>query len=98
METPLMAEHLARGAQLGEFSGCILPKFFSDVAEEYRAGRERVAIFDTNWQAILALAGRDRVKYLHAISSNNIKDLAEGRGLLALLRLPFRLMGRRHRL
>jgi folate-binding protein YgfZ len=88
METPLVAEHLARGAQLEEFSGCLLPKFFSDVAEEYRASRDRLAIFDTNWQAIVTLAGRDRVKYLHAISSNNIKDLAEGHGLLALLLTP----------
>jgi len=88
MESPLLAEHLARGAQLEEFSGCLLPKFFSDVAEEYRAAREHLAIFDTNWQAIVTLEGRDRVKYLHAITSNNIKGLAEGNGMLALLLTP----------
>ena len=88
IETPLSAEHLARGARLEEFSGCLLPKAFSDVAEEYRAAREHVAIFDTNSHAIVTLAGRDRVKYLHAITSNNIKALAEGNGMLALLLTP----------
>jgi glycine cleavage system aminomethyltransferase T len=88
METPLSAEHLARGARLEEFSGCLLPASFSEAAEEYRAAREHVALFDTNWHAIVALTGRDRVKYLHAISSNNIKALAEGGGMMALLLTP----------
>jgi folate-binding protein YgfZ len=88
METPLLAEHHARGAQLEEFSGCLLPKSFAGSAEEYRSAREHVAIFDMNWQAIVTLAGRDRVKYLHAISSNNIKELAEGHGMPALLLTP----------
>jgi aminomethyltransferase len=88
METPLLAEHQARGAQLEEFSGCLLPRTFAGATEEYRAAREHVAIFDMNWQAIVTLAGRDRVKYLHAISTNNIKELSEGRGMPALLLTP----------
>jgi tRNA-modifying protein YgfZ len=88
METPLLAEHTAHEAQMEEFGGCLLPKTFSTFAEEYRAARDHVAIFDTNWHAIVTLAGRDRVKYLHAITSNNIKALAEGSGMLALLLTP----------
>lgn len=88
METPLIAEHRAAGAQLAEFEGCVLPQIFSSVDKEYRAARESVALVDTNWQAVLTLAGRDRVKYLHAICSNDIKSLAPGRGTLALLLNP----------
>ncbi len=66
----------------------MLPESFSDLESEYRAARETVALFDTNWHAIVTLAGRDRVKYLHDISSNDIKSLAEGRGTLALLLNP----------
>lgn len=61
---------------------------FSDLGREYRAARESVALLDTNWHAILTLAGRDRVKYLHNVSSNDIKSLPEGRGTLALLLNP----------
>ena len=88
METPLIETHRAAGARLAEYEGCVLPESFSDLEREYRAARESVAIFDTNWRAIITLAGRDRVKYLHNISSNDIKSLAEGRGMLALLLNP----------
>lgn len=88
METPLIEEHRAAGARMEEFAGCILPSAFSDFAQEYRAARESATLFDTNWHAIFALSGRDRVKYLHAISSNNIKDLGEGHGVFALLLNP----------
>ena len=88
METPLIETYRAAGARLAEYEGCVLPESFSDLEREYRAARESVAIFDTNWHAIITLAGRDRVKYLHNISSNDIKSLAEGRGMLALLLNP----------
>jgi aminomethyltransferase len=88
LETPLIEQHRAAGAKLAEFAGCALPDTFSDFSQEYRAAKDNVAIFDTNWHAIFRLTGRDRVRYLHAITSNNIKDLAEGHGVLALLLNP----------
>ncbi|HEX4076345.1 MAG TPA: glycine cleavage T C-terminal barrel domain-containing protein [Candidatus Acidoferrales bacterium] len=88
METPLIETHRAAGARLAEYDGCVLPESFSDLEREYRAARESVALFDANWQAIVTLAGRDRVKYLHNISSNDIKGVAEWRGTLALLLTP----------
>jgi aminomethyltransferase len=88
METPLIEQHRAASARLAEFAGCILPETFSDFGQEYRAGKDSVAIFDTNWHAIFRLTGRDRVRYLHAITSNNIKELGEGYGVLALLLNP----------
>ena len=88
METPLIAEHRAAGAALAELESCVLPQRFSSVDKEYRAASESVALLDTNWHAVLTLGGRDRVKYLHAISSNDIKSLAAGRGTRALLLNP----------
>ncbi len=88
METPLANEHRAAQARLEEYVGCLLPAVFSDFEREYRAAREAVALFDTNWHAVFSLTGRDRAKYLHAITSNNIQALEEGRGTLALLLNP----------
>jgi aminomethyltransferase len=85
IETPLGEQHRAAGAKLVEFGGCALPEVFSDFDKEYHAGKEGVALFDTSWHAVLYLTGRDRVKYLHAITTNNIQALAEGSGTLALL-------------
>ena len=88
METPLIEVHRAAGARLAEFEGCVLPESFSNFEKEYRAAREAVGLFDTNWHVVLALTGRDRVKYLHAITSNNIQALSDGSGTLALLLTP----------
>ena len=87
-ESPLLAAHRAAGARIGEFSGCLLPEGFSDFDTEYKAARESVALFDTNWHLTANFTGRDRVKYLHAITSGNVKGLAVDRGTLALLLNP----------
>jgi folate-binding protein YgfZ len=88
METPLIQEEQSLGARFGEFNGCRLPELFAGFEAEYRAARERVAIFDTNWHAVVELAGPDRVRYLNAIVSNDVKTLGEGLGTLALLLNP----------
>jgi folate-binding protein YgfZ len=88
METPLINEHRAANTRLGEFAGCILPEGFSDFQTEYRAARESVAFFDTNWHAVITLGAKDRVRYLNAIVTSNIQSLADGRGILSLLLNP----------
>ena len=88
METPLIQEEQSLGARFGEFNGCRLPELFAGFEAEYRAARERVALFDTNWHAVVELTGPDRVRYLNAIVSNDVKSLGEGFGTLALLLNP----------
>src|SRR5580704_2337168 len=88
MDTPLLNEHKLVGATLASFHGCVLPETFTAFAEEHRAAREAVGIFDTNWHTIIELSGPDRVRYLNAVVSNDVKSLGEGRGTLALLLNP----------
>lgn len=88
METPLIAEERAAGARFAEYSGCVLPAAFGGFEGEYRAAREAVAIFDTNWHAVIAFSGPDRARYLNAMLTNNIQGLLAGRGCLALLLNP----------
>jgi folate-binding protein YgfZ len=88
MDTPLLDEHKIADATLASFHGVKLPEQFTSFADEYRAAREAVAMFDTNWHAIVELTGPDRIRYLNAIVSNDVKSLGEGRGTLALLLTP----------
>jgi folate-binding protein YgfZ len=88
MNTPLLDEHRAAGSSLASYHGCTLPEVFTNFSDEYRAARESVAIFDTNWHAIVELTGPDRARYLNAIVSGDVKSLGEGRGTLALLLTP----------
>lgn len=88
MATFLQAEERAAGAVFAESDGCTLPELFSEVPSEYRAARERAAMFDTNWHATFLLTGPDRVRYLNAVVSGNVLGLEQGAGTLALLLNP----------
>jgi folate-binding protein YgfZ len=76
------------GANRGVWFGCALPDDFGDPAAEYRYANQSVALLDKNYHAYLSFAGPDRVRYLNAILTNNIKDLAVGQGIISLLLNP----------
>src|SRR5260370_38326484 len=88
LNTPLAAIHLGAGAKMGVWLGCALPDDFGDAAAEYRYARESVALIDKNYRAYLSFTGPDRVRYLNAILTNNVKDLAVGHGIVSLLLNP----------
>ncbi len=73
---------------MGVWLGCALPDDFGDAAAEYRYARETVALIDKNYRAYLSFTGPDRVRYLNAILTNNIKDLRPGHGVVSLLLNP----------
>jgi len=89
IETPLQAWHKREGATMGTWFGCALPdRFSNDWIAEYRAARESVALIDKNYRAYLRFSGPDRVRYLNAILTNNIKELADGNGIVSLFLNP----------
>jgi folate-binding protein YgfZ len=88
LDTPLATSHLRAGAKMGVWFGCALPDDFGDPQAEYRAARESVALIDKNYRAYLSLTGPDRVRYLNAILTNNIKELSTGQGNVSLLLNP----------
>jgi aminomethyltransferase len=97
IETPLLSVHRNAGAAIGTWFGCALPDHFSGAANrddvsdwlpEYRAARESVALIDKNYRTYLRFTGPDRVRYLNAILTNNIKDLAVGNGIVSLFLNP----------
>jgi folate-binding protein YgfZ len=88
LATPLAAIHLRAGAKMGVWFGCALPDDFGDASAEFRHAHESVALIDKNYRAYLAFTGPDRVRYLNAILTNNIKDLSPGQGNVSLLLNP----------
>src|SRR6266478_7123712 len=88
LNTPLGAAHLAAGAKMGVWFGCALPDDFGDAGTEFHYARETVALIDKNYRAHLSFTGPDRVRYLNAVLTNNIKDLAAGHGIVSLLLNP----------
>lgn len=88
LDTPLAAIHRDAGAKLGVWFGCTLPSEFADWRSEYAFARNSAALIDKNYRAYLSLTGPDRVRYLNAILTNNIKNLRAGQGNVSLLLNP----------
>ena len=85
IETPLAGVHRRAGAAMGVWFGCALPDDWGDAREEQRFANESVALIDKNYRAYFTFSGPDRVRYLNAILTNNIKDLTSGQGVVSLL-------------
>jgi folate-binding protein YgfZ len=88
LDTPLAALHASAGAKMGVWFGCALPDDFGDVAAEYSYANQSVALEDKNYRTYLRFTGPDRVRYLNAILTNNIKDLSAQQGNISLLLNP----------
>jgi folate-binding protein YgfZ len=85
IETPLAALHRGTGVNMGVWFGCDLPDDWGDAREEQRFANESVALIDKNYRAYFSFTGPDRARYLNAILTNNIKELANGAGVISLL-------------
>ncbi|MFY9562383.1 MAG: folate-binding protein [Terriglobales bacterium] len=58
---------------------------FGDVRAEFHALLSGCGVYDLSWSAKIALTGRDRVRWLNGMISNNVRDLAPGHGVYAFL-------------
>ena len=88
LETPLSSLHRSAGARIAVWFGCALPDDFGDSLAEQKLADTRVALIDKNYRAYFSFTGPDRVRYLNAILTNNIKDLAANHGNVSLLLNP----------
>ena len=85
LETPLLEAQRAMGAEFSQYFGVRLPAQFRDPLTEYATARDSVTLIDTNFRSVFALTGPDRVRYLNAVTSGNIRDLTPGQSALGLL-------------
>jgi folate-binding protein YgfZ len=79
---------IGSNARLGSYRGAETPASFGDPAAEFRALLDGAAIFDMSWQAKLAIGGKDRTRWTNGMVTNNIRDLAPGRGLYIFILTP----------
>src|SRR5438067_8388545 len=89
MPAPLLTERLsAAGAALGEYCGATAANSFGDPSSEYATLRSGCGVYQASWRALFAISGRDRVRWLNGMVSNNVRDLAAGRGVYAFVLNP----------
>lgn len=80
--------HRAAGAHMGEWFSCELPSDFGNPREEERFAHESVALIDKNYRSYFTFTGPDRVRYLNAVLTNDIKTLGVGHFNVSLLLNP----------
>ncbi len=79
---------IASGARLGSYRGAETPAGYGDPPSEFRALLNAAAVFDISWQAKLVISGKDRTRWANGMVTNNIRDLAPGRGVYSFILTP----------
>src|SRR5580704_11249248 len=87
-ETPLRQREEALGATFATWFGCTMPDRFAPLETEYHCARETAALIDKNYRAFIYASGPDRLRYLNAVLTNDVRETAAGRGVPSLLLNP----------
>ncbi len=87
-DSPLRVEAEALGAAFTEVAGRRVPLHFGDAAAEYRAVRGAAGVADRADRAQIRLWGRDPVKMVQGLLTNDLAGAPPGRGVYAAMLTP----------
>jgi folate-binding protein YgfZ len=76
--TPLHDATARAGASFVEDAGWLVPAHFGDPQKEYEEARAGCGLFDLSHHGKLEVAGPDARSFLHNLSSQDIRNLADG--------------------
>lgn len=65
---------------MGTYNGVETALSFGSPAGELAALRQGCGVFALAWRSLIAVTGKDRVRWLHNMVTNNVRDLAVNRG------------------
>ncbi len=82
---PLHEVHKSLHANLGDSSGWLVPLNYGDELSEYKSVREGVGIIDLSSRGKLRLSGKDHIKFLQGMLSNDVVKLEEKKGMYATI-------------
>lgn len=82
---PLHEVHQSLGASFKDSSGWDVPADYGDKVAEYKAVRENVGIIDLSSRGKVRLGGKDHLKFLQGMLSNDVIILEEGKGMYATI-------------
>src|SRR5258708_17637247 len=79
-QTALQPWLLSPEASIGAYNGAGMALNFGDSGSELAALRSGGGLFALTWRGRINVAGEDRVRWLHNMVTNNVRDLPENRG------------------
>jgi glycine hydroxymethyltransferase len=77
----LYEEHLKRTGKshIAAFAGYLMPLWYSSIAEEHQAVRERAGLFDCTHMGVLEVSGAEAAAFLDIVTTNEVRNLKSGR-------------------
>jgi len=75
-------------ANMADYGGTITAADFGDVRGEFSALLSGCGVYDLGGRAKVTLTGKDRVRWLNGMTTNNVRDLPMGRGVYAFILNP----------
>jgi aminomethyltransferase len=87
-KTPLNARHRSLGARMVEFGGWDMPVEYSGIVQEHMAVRTAGGLFDVSHMGQIEIAGKDALKAVQHITSNDAGKLVDGQIQYSALTTP----------
>ena len=84
-KTPLYDRHMALGGNVVDYAGWMLPVEYVGLKEEHKAVRENVGLFDVSHMGEFIVKGKDALKFLNYVFSNDFTNAEEGQILYSML-------------
>jgi len=77
--------HEQNGAEFEEFKGWLLPSKYRGVKEEYLNSTGGIGVIDMSNRGKLRLSGKEHIKFLQGMLSNDVLNLETGKGVYSTL-------------
>ena len=84
-KTILYEEHLRNNAKMVEFAGYLMPIEYRGIAYEHEAVRERCGLFDVSHMGQIKIAGRDTVRFVNYLLTNDIASYDSNKMIYGLM-------------
>jgi aminomethyltransferase len=76
------------GLRREQYRGAETAVVYSDTPNEFRALTGEAGVYDLSWRVRLNVSGKDRVRWLNGMITNNVRDLPVGQGIYNFLLTP----------
>ena len=83
-KTPLFEAHLRRSGKMVEFAGWQMPVRFKSISEEHNQVRQRLGLFDVSHMGEIRVRGREALKTLQWVTTNDVSKLEQGQAQYTL--------------
>ena len=84
-KTCLYESHVALGAKMEEYAGYLMPIVYTSIADEHLAVRNAVGMFDVSHMGEIIIKGKDALKFVDYVFSNEIASKAIGKIVYGML-------------